>query len=71
MDPEERDRLVRLEERFEGQQKQLDVISGKLDSLLTAAHMGRGAWWLIIRIGAVLAALAGFAAWAWERLPRH
>ena len=70
MSPEERDRLVRLEERFDAQQKQLDAIDGKLDSLMAAANMGKGAWWLIIRIGAVLTTLVGVGAWAFDKFHR-
>jgi len=41
----------------------MEKIFGKLDELSEIAHMGKGAWWMILRIGgftiAVLAALKG------------
>lgn len=71
--PEERDRLVRVEEGLRHHGTQLDrieerqqVSDGKLDELIAAAHAGRGAWWAILKIGGVLTGIAGGAVWVVE-----
>jgi hypothetical protein len=43
MTPEERDRLARVEERTVGFDERLDRIEIKLDKLVAAAAMGKGA----------------------------
>lgn len=81
MTPDERDRLLTLEINARNQDMsiarmagQMDDMAAKLDELLKAAHMGQGAWWVILRIGAGLTAVAAaFAAvvsavvWALEK----
>lgn len=76
MTPDERDRLLRLELNAENQGFAIDRVSDKVDglgdkvdALLKAAHMGQGAWWLLLRIGAVLAALIAAAAWLIDKIP--
>jgi hypothetical protein len=78
MTPEERDRLLRLEVNAANQEKsvermsiKVDVLDGKMDDLLRAAHMGQGAWWLILRIGAVLAAVGTAGAFIYEKFLKH
>lgn len=68
MTPEERDRLVTLETRFGGQAERLERIEGKLDGLLEIAGVGRGAWWLFVRLAAIVAAIGGATAWAAQHL---
>ena len=58
MTPEERDRLARLEQRVEGLDAWMKSINTKLDEVRTAAHMGAGAWWIILRLGAVVVAIS-------------
>lgn len=66
--PEERDRLARLEATVAGQQKWLEDIDKKLDDLLAAANMGKGAWWVMLRIGGVLVVIGGAAAWLIDKV---
>lgn len=69
MTPEERDRLTRLEQRVEGLDAWMKSINMKLDEVRTAAHMGAGAWWIILRLGAVLVAISAVFAWFFDRWP--
>ena len=78
MSPEERDRLLRLELNAENQAMSVDRISdkvdrldGKVDDLLKAAHMGQGAWWLMLRVGAVITAVISAAVWIFDRFSPH
>jgi hypothetical protein len=70
MTPEERDRLTRLEQRVEGLDAWMKSINTKLDELRTAAHMGAGAWWIILRLGAVLVSITAVLAWLFDRWPK-
>ncbi len=69
MTPEERDRLVVLEtwrmfieEKIENQGKTLAGIDQKLELLIAAANMGKGAWWAALKIGGVLVVIFGAVA---------
>ena len=64
MTPEERDRLARVEERTVGFDERLDRIETKLDKLVLAAAMGKGAFWLLMKLGGLLVMVAGAVAWA-------
>lgn len=70
MTPEERDRLTKVEAKLEGQEAWLRAIAADVSEIKEAAHMGRGAWVFILRLGAVVAALAAAAAWIFDHLPR-
>ncbi|HZS84245.1 MAG TPA: hypothetical protein VFA50_15330 [Stellaceae bacterium] len=63
MTPEERDRLARVEERVANIGADLAEISDKLDRLIAAANMGRGAWWAVLRLGGILIVLGGAFGW--------
>jgi len=69
MTPEER--IAKLETRQEGTDAWLKEIDAKLDQLIAAANMGRGAWWALLKIGGLLLLLVGAAAWIWERWPKR
>jgi hypothetical protein len=70
MTPDERDRLAKLEQKVTSLEDWLRSIHGELKELNKAAHMGKGAWWLILRIGAVLLALGTAGAWVFDRWPK-
>lgn len=70
MTPEERDRLVRLEAKHEQLEEWMASISKKLDEVRLVAHMGKGALWIMLKLGAVALALAGAGAWAFEKFHR-
>lgn len=63
MSPDERDRLAKVEQIVAGQQKSLESIEAKLDHLTSIADMGKGALWLALKVGGVLAAVIA-AVWA-------
>lgn len=63
MSPDERDRLAKVEQIVAGQQRSLESIEAKLDHLTSIADMGKGALWLALTVGGVLAAVIA-AVWA-------
>jgi hypothetical protein len=63
------ERLARVETLVAEQKEDIRLLTEKVDRLLEAAHMGKGAWWLILRLGVVIAALVGAAAWLFDRMP--
>lgn len=63
MSPDERDRLAKVEQIVAGQQESLKSIEAKLDHLTSIADMGKGALWLALKVGGVMAMLIA-AAWA-------
>lgn len=58
-----------LEARVCHLEESQETILGKLDKLLEAAAMGRGAWWAILKVGGVLAAMIAAAAWVYDHWP--
>jgi hypothetical protein len=64
MTPEERDRLARAEQQTGALDERLDRIEIKLDMLVAAAAMGKGAFWLLTKLGGVLVLGAGAIGWA-------
>ena len=68
MTPEERDRLTAVETRVETIQIWLKSIDHKLDELVAAANMGRGAWWIIMKIGGLLVVCGAGIAWLVDKL---
>ena len=61
------ERLARLEARTDEQERRLERIELKVDQLLEIAAIGKGAGWLLIKSGAVIAALAAGAVWIIDR----
>lgn len=68
------ERLARLEVRADGNDAWLRSIDTKVDRLVEAMNMGKGAWVLVLKAGAVLVALAGAvgsmvaaAAWVFDK----
>lgn len=68
MSPEERDRLTRLEVKVETQEQKLGAMDTKLDQLLEAAAMGKGAWWIMLKIGGIGVLILGGIAWLWDHV---
>lgn len=68
--PGERDRLARLEARFDNMEGWVKSMDSKLDQLLTAADMGKGAWWMILKLGGLLTVAGAGLAWVWDHIPR-
>lgn len=53
--------MANLKERIEG-------MDGKLDRLVEAANMGRGAWWLSVKIGGAIVTILAGLAWLWQHV---
>lgn len=56
MTPEER--IAALEARAAVVDERMMRMERKLDQLIAAANMGKGAWWIILRIGGLLVGIA-------------
>lgn len=52
-----------LEARVAALEHDLSQVNTKLDKLLEAAAMGKGAWWLILRLGGITVAVLTAIAW--------
>lgn len=66
--------LARLETEVEHLKKDLTEVktdlnemNDKLQQLLDAANMGKGAWWAAVKIGAFLTMSAGAFLWVYEK----
>ena len=64
--PEER--IAKLEAKLEGMEAWVKSIDEKMDKLLEAAAMGRGAWWAILKVGGIGVVLVSAAAWIWSNI---
>ncbi len=72
MTPDERDRLRTLEVRADNQHILLAAIADDVAEIKEAAHMGKGAWILLLKLGGVLTAIAVALAWVVDHFPgRH
>lgn len=54
--------LATLEAEVRTLNRQQADMAGKIDSLAAVANVGRGALWMLLKIGAAVAALAALAA---------
>lgn len=52
------ERIAVLEAEVKRQADMMKAMDQKLDQILAAANMGKGAWWLILRIGGTLTVVA-------------
>ena len=66
MTPEER--IASLEEWKRSTEQWLGGMDRKLDQLIAAANMGKGAWWLFIKIGGAAVMVVGAVSWVAEHL---
>lgn len=64
--PEER--LARLEAKHDSLEAWVKSMDAKLDQLLAASNMGKGAWKVIMWVGGILATLSAAGAWLWDHL---
>lgn len=53
--------MVNLKDRMEG-------MDNKLDQLVEAANMGKGAWWLSVKIGGFIVTVIAGLAWLWQHV---
>lgn len=56
-------RMVIFEEQGRQRAERLGRIEAKLDQLVTAAAMGKGAFWFATRIGGVIVVILAFLEW--------
>jgi hypothetical protein len=55
------ERIVAFEVKVDGQEAWLPSIDDKLDTVIAAMNMDKGAWFLLLKVGAALAAaLCGY-----------
>jgi len=66
MTPEER--IASLEEWKRSTEQWLGGMDKKLDQLIAAANMGKGAWWLFIKIGGLAVMLIAAVGWVADRI---
>jgi hypothetical protein len=66
--------IEHLKERLNNHEAAVDArlakIEGYLQEIRDAANMGKGMFWLLLKIGAIISAMVAFAVWIWEKLPR-
>lgn len=69
----ETDMLMKLGERVAVLETRLQIVESataksnvQLDKLLEAATLGRGAWWMLVKIGFVLSLIFTFATTWWH-----
>jgi hypothetical protein len=66
MTPEER--IAALEEWKRSTEGWLGGMDRKLDQLIAAANMGKGAWWIVIKIGGLVVLSLGALGWVLDHL---
>lgn len=49
----------------------LEDMDKKLDQLVEAANMGKGAWWVSVKVGGVLVTASAGIAWIWGHLQTY
>lgn len=59
-------RVLALEADVSDMRDQLRAANDKLDRLLAAAAMGKGAWWAALKIGGFAITVGGLAIAAWR-----
>jgi len=46
----------------------LEDMDGKLDQIIAAANMGKGAWLVAVKAGGIIATLGAGGAWLWQHI---
>lgn len=64
----DQERIAKLEARFDSLEDWMKSISTDVKELNKKAHMGVGALWIILKVGAVVAAGAAALAYVLEKL---
>lgn len=62
------ERIAVLEAKVEGQEKWLRSIDEKLDRVIEAMNMGRGAWKAALLVGGAITTVLGAGAWLADKL---
>lgn len=62
------ERIATLEAKVEGQERWLRSIDDKLDTVIAAMNMGKGAWLLLLKVGAAIVAIGAGIAWIADHL---
>jgi len=68
MTPEERDRLAKAEQAIVDLRDDVKAIREDCKQLIKALNMGRGGFFVMLRLGAFLAAIGGGGAWLYDHL---
>ena len=71
MTPEERDRLVTLEIELKAIKELLPNIARDVAAIKDATNMGKGAWIMLVKLGAVLLTVIGAVAWVADTVARY
>jgi len=58
-----------VDARQDALEERLDDMSADLKMLVAAANMGKGAWWLLLKIGGLVAVVWMVFTWAVEHVP--
>lgn len=48
--------------------ERFDRLEAKVQLLLDAANMGKGAWWLLLKVGGVMTAFVAMLSWAFDKM---
>lgn len=67
---DDREDIGYLKGKLEALEKDVALIRGDLKMLVDAANMGKGAWWVSVKIGAVIIGVLSVAAWILEHIPK-
>lgn len=64
------ERVAVVENQVKQNRASLERIEGKVDQLIAASNMGKGAWWALMRVGGLMLLVAGAVAWMWDHVPK-
>ena len=70
MTPDERDRLAKAEQAITDIRDDIRAIRSDTAELKAALNMGRGGFWVLMKLGALLAAVIAASVWVWDRVHR-
>jgi hypothetical protein len=62
------ERLAVVESELRTVKERAVVIDTKLDHIIAAVNMGRGAWILLLKLGAIVMAIAAGATWVYDHI---